>query len=384
ATGETTRFIYDGHSVIEEYDGYDNLLRKFVNGQQIDEPRVMIGPDYADVDGDENTTEEVRLYFHADQVGSIVAVTAPDETVVEQYEYLPYGEVTIKDGQGTDLNGSSAILNPFMFTARRFDEETELYHYRHRAYDPVAGRFLQRDPLGYVDGPNLLEYATSRPPCLIDPLGLATIVVVKEQAEVRSTDLNTVLNEASDAVLSAKADNPDREASAQVTRDPDTGEYVWNGKVYAYQEKDDWNHVPKGPDGTSPEGLAWFIHSHPRGSPNESGLSGNDIRLAALEGIGMLVVTERDDAGRVRGQSYRPPSFRSTFQGIFGQFLFWWLLRTKWAHDQIWSSKWRKRYRAKTWDEGEFAQDAKSFIDRLARLLGGNSGVWSRPGAAIL
>ncbi|MBD3162865.1 MAG: hypothetical protein GF355_14280, partial [Candidatus Eisenbacteria bacterium] len=140
-------------------------------GQQIDEPRVMIGPDYADVDGDENTAEEVRLYFHADQVGSIVAVTGPDETVVEQYEYMPYGEVTIKDGQGTDLNGTSAILNPFMFTARRFDEETGLYHYRHRAYDPVAGRFLQRDPASSPPD-NLYEYALSRPPVLADPLGL--------------------------------------------------------------------------------------------------------------------------------------------------------------------------------------------------------------------
>ncbi|MBD3161969.1 MAG: hypothetical protein GF328_07680, partial [Candidatus Latescibacteria bacterium] len=126
-----------------------------------------------DVDGDQNTAEEVRLYFNADQVGSIVAVTGPDETIVEHYEYMPYGEVTIKDGQGTDLNGTSAILNPFMFTARRYDEETGLYHYRHRAYDPVVGRFLQRDPLGYVDGPCLHEYASSSPLAATDPRGLS-------------------------------------------------------------------------------------------------------------------------------------------------------------------------------------------------------------------
>ncbi|MBD3336740.1 MAG: hypothetical protein GF355_14605 [Candidatus Eisenbacteria bacterium] len=270
-----------------------------------------------------------------------------------------------------------------MFTARRLDEETGLYHYRHRAYDPVAGRFLQRDPIGYVDGPNLLEYATSRPPCLIDPLGLKTIVVVKEQAEVRSTDLNTVLNEASDAVLSAKVDNPDREASAQVTRDPDTGEYVWDGKVCAFQEDEWWDHAPRGPDGAYPAGLVWFIHSHPRGH-NESGLSGGDIRHAARDGFGILVVTQRDDADRVRGQSYRPPSFRSTLLGIFGQFLFWCLIRMEQAwYPGNWS-KWHDRYRADTWDEREFAKDVKSVIDRIARRLGGNSGVWSRPGAAIL
>ena len=153
ATEATTRCIYDGQSLIEEYDGSDNLIHLFVNGQQIDEPRVMIGPDYADVDGDQNTTEEVRLYFHADQVGSIVAVTGPDETVVEQYEYMPYGSVTIKDGQGTDLNGTSAILNPFMFTARRLDEETGLYQEGHRTLDPIVGRFVQRDDHGAGNNP---------------------------------------------------------------------------------------------------------------------------------------------------------------------------------------------------------------------------------------
>jgi hypothetical protein len=51
------------------------------------------------------------------------------------------------------------------------DEETGLYHYRRRAYDPEAGRFLQRDPLGTVDGPNLYTYASSRPTSRLDPLG---------------------------------------------------------------------------------------------------------------------------------------------------------------------------------------------------------------------
>ena len=192
ATAATTRCIYDGQSLIEEYDGSDNLIHLFVNGQQIDEPRVMIGPDYADVDGDQNTTEEVRLYFHADQVGSIVAVTGPDETVVEQYEYMPYGAVTIKDGQGTDLNGTSAILNPFMFTARRFDEETGLYHYRHRAYDPVAGRFLQRDPLGYVDGPSLYTYAGGCPTTQTDPLGLRIMLKAGAQGGKVEKELRAI------------------------------------------------------------------------------------------------------------------------------------------------------------------------------------------------
>ena len=36
----------------------------------------------------------------------------------------------------------------------------------------MRGRFLHRDPLGYVSGDNLYEYVRSRPTMLVDPLGL--------------------------------------------------------------------------------------------------------------------------------------------------------------------------------------------------------------------
>jgi len=40
-----------------------------------------------------------------------------------------------------------------------------------RHYDPRHGRWLQRDPSGYVDGMNLYEYTKSRPARLADPIG---------------------------------------------------------------------------------------------------------------------------------------------------------------------------------------------------------------------
>jgi len=47
----------------------------------------------------------------------------------------------------------------------------QLYHFRRRALDPVAGRWLQRDPLGYIDSLNLHEYLGSNPITNVDPLG---------------------------------------------------------------------------------------------------------------------------------------------------------------------------------------------------------------------
>jgi len=48
------------------------------------------------------------------------------------------------------------------------------YHVRHRVLDPDTGRWLTRDPAGYVDGMNLHEYARSAPMDLVDPMGLMT------------------------------------------------------------------------------------------------------------------------------------------------------------------------------------------------------------------
>jgi RHS repeat-associated protein len=67
--------------------------------------------------------------------------------------------------------GSSAVANPLLFTGRRLDPETGLYYYRARYMDAVLGRFLQRDPLAYVAGMNLYQYAGGNPVIHLDPSG---------------------------------------------------------------------------------------------------------------------------------------------------------------------------------------------------------------------
>jgi uncharacterized protein RhaS with RHS repeats len=42
-----------------------------------------------------------------------------------------------------------------------------------RWYDAEAGRWLTRDPAGYIDGPNAVEYVASAPIARSDPMGLA-------------------------------------------------------------------------------------------------------------------------------------------------------------------------------------------------------------------
>jgi RHS repeat-associated protein len=113
-----------------------------------------------------------KYYYHANNLYSIAAITDKNGTVVERYNYSPYGEATILDPTGLVQQPASSIQNPVFFTGRRLDAETGLMYYRARYYDAELGRFVGRDPLEYVDGLNMYEYVKSRSTLALDPSGL--------------------------------------------------------------------------------------------------------------------------------------------------------------------------------------------------------------------
>ncbi|QNN25373.1 hypothetical protein HED60_07330 [Planctomycetales bacterium ZRK34] len=57
------------------------------------------------------------------------------------------------------------------------DESLGLIYNRARELHPKFGRFMQRDPLRYVDGGNLTEYVRSKPINLLDPIGYESVIV---------------------------------------------------------------------------------------------------------------------------------------------------------------------------------------------------------------
>jgi RHS repeat-associated protein len=59
-----------------------------------------------------------------------------------------------------------------LYASYWWDARLGLYHVRHRVYDPVAGRWLQRDPIGYAGGNNLYGYVGNGPFTHYDPFGL--------------------------------------------------------------------------------------------------------------------------------------------------------------------------------------------------------------------
>mgnify|MGYP003808240923 CR=1 FL=1 len=125
-----------------------------------------------------------RFYSYADALGSIRLLSDSAGNIKESYTYDPYGRPRVMRAGGADGNwltedtavyaSSHPLLygNPYLFTGRRWDSTTELYYYRMRDYTPDAGRFMQPDPAGYIDGMNLYAYCGNNPIHWIDPWGL--------------------------------------------------------------------------------------------------------------------------------------------------------------------------------------------------------------------
>ena len=145
--GETTDYLYDFGNIIQESRN-GGVVADYLTGLGLD---AIFG----------RTAGGGTNFLHKDALGSVTLLTDGSGGVVNRYFYEPFGQTTVAGG----------AENPFQFTGRENDE-TGLYYYRARYYDPILGRFLSENPIGFSGGDaNLYAYVGNNPTNFIDPEG---------------------------------------------------------------------------------------------------------------------------------------------------------------------------------------------------------------------
>ncbi|WP_374029432.1 RHS repeat domain-containing protein [Bdellovibrio bacteriovorus] len=151
------KFFYDGDMIIEEQDLNGNVLARYMNGLGIDDPLLV-------------SRAEGSFIFTKDGLGSIRELTKLDGTPIQKYRYSSYG-ITTQELQ-ENRPDKKLIENRYAYTGREIEDETGLYYYRARYYDPELGRFLSEDPIGFLGKSlSLYSYVRGSPVNYIDPSG---------------------------------------------------------------------------------------------------------------------------------------------------------------------------------------------------------------------
>jgi RHS repeat-associated protein len=110
----------------------------------------------------------VDHYYAHDANFNVAAVFGNTGTVLERYQYTGYGNLKVLDANfADDADGKTDIGNLITYTGREYDAETGLFHYRHRYYHAQLGRFLSRDPIGYLGGINMYAYVNGSPVTMV-------------------------------------------------------------------------------------------------------------------------------------------------------------------------------------------------------------------------
>jgi RHS repeat-associated protein len=182
-------FFYNGQQCIEIRNGSGQTVKQQVWGlKYIDElVQQSLNSDYTS-----NAVCETKYWALCDANYNILGIVDSSGILTERYEYTPYGQRTVfhvedsESGAWVPTSTGRRTSEPwglceFGHQGLMHDEEIELIYNRARELNPVLGRFMQRDPLGYVDGMSLYGNNRFNPINYRDSLGLSPLTPEDKQ-----------------------------------------------------------------------------------------------------------------------------------------------------------------------------------------------------------
>jgi RHS repeat-associated protein len=111
------------------------------------------------------TAETFQYFFHPDHLGSASYITDASGEVYQHLEYIAFGETFVEEHSNTDRTA-------YLFNGKELDEETGLYYYGARYYDPRPSLWQSVDPLAEkFPGASPYNYCFNNPITLVDPDG---------------------------------------------------------------------------------------------------------------------------------------------------------------------------------------------------------------------
>jgi RHS repeat-associated protein len=148
----TSDYAYDGDNLIEETNSSGAAVARYAQTTNVDEPLAML----------RNGTTS---YYEQDALGTVTSLSSGAGSLVQTYTF---------DSFGKTIASSGSLTNPFQYTNREVDSETNLYFYRARYYDQTIGRFLSEDPIRFSGGVDFYSYTKNNGVNAADPSGLRT------------------------------------------------------------------------------------------------------------------------------------------------------------------------------------------------------------------
>jgi RHS repeat-associated protein len=107
---------------------------------------------------------DIPGYTHYNSRGDVVSKTDDTGATTYQARYEAFGTRTSEQGNTQDRQKANT----------KDEDPTGLLNEGFRYRDLESGAFITRDPLGFVDGPNMYAYVVQNPWTKFDPEGLAT------------------------------------------------------------------------------------------------------------------------------------------------------------------------------------------------------------------